>query len=222
MNRRSPFEFDISVAADKKRRARSRGLSGAVETSDRPCAKPGCGRRGVYRAPKSPDQLDEFVWFCLDHVREYNLKWNFFESHSDDELERQFAADRVWERPTRPFSETVQRNGTEPHAEGRAWERFGFDDPMSLLGDKATLNPGAARQATTARAQRRLPPTERRALEILDAQDSQTKAEIRRQYKALVKDLHPDLNGGRRDDEARLAEVVWAWEQIKSSRSFRD
>ena len=35
-------------------------------------------------------------------------------------------------------------------------------------------------------------------------------------YKALVKDLHPDMNGGRRDDEARLSEVVWAWEQIKA------
>jgi DnaJ-domain-containing protein 1 len=221
MNRRSPFEFDISVTADKKRRARTRGLSGAVETSGRPCAKPGCGKRGVYRAPKSPDQLDDFLWFCLDHVREYNLKWNFFESHSDDELERQFAADRVWERPTRPFSEAAQRNRTEPHAEGRAWQRFGFDDPMALLGDKATLNPGGSR-TTPRQQQRRLPPTERRALEILDAQDSQSKAEIRRQYKALVKDLHPDLNGGRRDDEARLAEVVWAWEQIKSSRSFRD
>ncbi len=30
------------------------------------------------------------------------------------------------------------------------------------------------------------------------------------------------MNGGRRDDEARLAEVVWAWEQIKGSRSFRE
>jgi DnaJ-domain-containing protein 1 len=91
---------------------------------------------------------------------------------------------------------------------------------MALLGDKATLNPGGSRP--TARQQRRLPPTERRALEILDAQDTQSKSEIRRQYKALVKDLHPDLNGGRRDDEARLAEVVWAWEQIKASRSFPD
>ena len=91
---------------------------------------------------------------------------------------------------------------------------------MELLGDKATLNPGADRARP--RPQRRLPPTERRALEILDAQDGQSKAEIRQQYKALVKDLHPDMNGGRRDDEARLAEVVWAWEQIKASRSFRD
>jgi curved DNA-binding protein CbpA len=219
MPRRSPFDFDISVAADKKRRARARGQSGAVESSERPCARAGCTKTGKFRAPRSPDHLDDFLWFCLDHVREYNLKWNFFESYSDADLERQFAADRVWERPTRPLREAVH-NGTQPHAEGRAWQRFGFDNPMALLGDKATLNPGAG--AKKARQQRLLPPTERRALEILDAQDSQSKAEIRKAYKALVKDLHPDMNGGRRDDEARLSEVVWAWEQIKASRSFPD
>ena len=218
--RPSPFDFDISAAADKRRRSRGRGASGAVETSGRICERDGCSKPGKYRAPRSPDNLDEFHWFCLDHVREYNLRWNFFQSYSDADLERQFAADRVWGRPTRPLGEAAARGGTQPHAEGRAWQRFGFDDPMELLGERATLNPGAGR--TEARAQRRLPPTERRALEILDAQDSQTKAEIRKQYKALVKDLHPDMNGGRRDDEARLAEVVWAWEQIKASRSFRD
>lgn len=221
MTRRSPFDFDISVSADKKRRARARGFSGAVETSGRQCERPGCSKPGKFRAPKSPDNLDDFHWFCLDHVREYNLKWNFFESQSDGELERQFAADRVWERPTRPFGPAAQRGGTQPHAEGRAWQRFGFNDPMELLGDKATLNPGL-NPGSTARRERRLPPTERRALEILDANDTQTKSEIRQQYKALVKDLHPDMNGGRRDDEARLSEVVWAWEQIKASRSFRD
>lgn len=218
MSRRSPFDFDISVSADKKRRARARGLSGAIETSSRGCDKPGCTRPGKFRAPKSPDQLDDFLWFCMEHIREYNLKWNFFQSHSDADLEQQFAADRVWERPTQPFSATVSRG--QPHAEGRAWQRFGFDDPAELLGENATLNPGNARGA--ARPQRRLPPTERRALEILDAQDGQTKTEIRKIYKALVKDLHPDMNGGKRDDEARLSEVVWAWEQIKASRSFRD
>ena len=151
MSRRSPFDFDISVSGDKKRRARSRGLSGAIETSSRTCDKPGCEKPGKFRAPKSPDHLDEFLWFCMDHIREYNLKWNFFQSHSDAELEQQFAADRVWERPTQPFSATVGRG--QPHAEGRAWQRFGFDDPTEVLGDKATLNPGAARGAV--RPQRR-------------------------------------------------------------------
>jgi hypothetical protein len=219
MSRRTPFNFDISVTADKKRRARARGHSGAVESSSRTCAHPSCDKPGKYRAPKSPDHLDEFLWFCLPHVREYNLKWNFFDSHSDDDLERQFAADRVWERPTRPFREEARNGNSQPHAEGRAWQRFGLDDPFELLGEKGTLNPGESRKEDRSR---RLPPTERRALEILDARDTQSRTEIRKQYKALVKDLHPDMNGGRRDDEARLAEVVWAWEQIKASRSFRD
>lgn len=221
MQRRSPFDFDISVSADKRRRARGRGMSGAVETSARQCDKPGCSRPGKFRAPKSPDLLDEYWWFCLDHVREYNQRWNFFQGCSDEELERQFAADRVWERPTRPFRESVTGSGHSPHAEGRAWARFGLDDPMDLLGEKGTLNPGRDARSPQPR-ERRLPPTERRALDILDARDLMTKSEIRQQYKTLVKDLHPDMNGGRRDDEARLAEVVWAWEQIKASRSLPD
>jgi DnaJ-class molecular chaperone len=56
----------------------------------------------------------------------------------------------------------------------------------------------------------------------LDARDTWTKPEIRKQYKSLVKDLHPDMNGGDRSDEDRLQEVVWAWDQIKDSRYFRD
>jgi DnaJ domain len=220
MSRRSPFEFDMSVAADKRRRSRGRARSAAVDSSNRACEKPGCDRPGKYRAPKSPDHLDEFHWFCLEHVREYNLKWNFFESHSAEDLERHMESARVWERPTRPFRETVDRRAHWPHAEGRAWQRFGFDDPMEVLGEKATLNPGGERAGRD--QARRLPPTERRALDILDAREARTKSEVRRQYRQLVKDLHPDMNGGRRDDEERLAEVVWAWEQIKASRSFPD
>ena len=154
-----PLAFRFRHFGDRRQEAacpRRAEFSGAVETSERPCDRPGCTRPGKFRAPKSPDNLDDFHWFCLDHVREYNLKWNFFDSHSDADLERQFAADRVWGRPTRPFGEAAQRGATQPHAEGRAWQRFGFDDPMELLGDKATLNPGsaAARRAAAAAADR--------------------------------------------------------------------
>ncbi|MFQ5623112.1 MAG: J domain-containing protein [Paracoccaceae bacterium] len=221
MRGRSPFEFDISVGADKRRRARARGMSGAVETSSRACSHDGCSNPGKYRAPRSPDNLDEFYWFCLKHIRQYNQKWNFFENHTEAELEKQFAADRVWDRRTHPFGNAAAaKPTTQSHPEGRAWQRFGFDDPLEVLGDKGTLNP-AGRPGNGAPT-RRLPPTERKALEILEARDDQTKSEIRNQYKALVKILHPDMNGGKRDDEDRLAEVVWAWDQIKASRSFPD
>jgi DnaJ-domain-containing protein 1 len=91
------------------------------------------------------------------------------------------------------------------------------DDPHQVLGENATRNPGKGGGST-----RRLPPTERKALDILEARDHWTKTEIRKQYKSLVKDLHPDMNGGDRADEDRLQEVVWAWDQIKESRSFQD
>jgi len=89
---------------------------------------------------------------------------------------------------------------------------------MSLLGERATQNPGRTGSSAT----RKLPPTERKAIEILDARDTWTKTEIRKQYKTLVKDLHPDMNGGDRRDEDRLQEVVWAWDQLKDSRFFRE
>ncbi len=205
-----PFGFDLSVSSDKKKRQRTRrGMSGAFETSTRACEHPGCQETGQYRAPKSPDDLDEFYWFCKDHVREYNLKWNFFQGQTEDEMNAQLDKDRVWERETRPFGKKGE--------EARAWSRLGIDDPHQILGENATRNPGKSITGT-----RKLPPTERRALDILEAKDHWTKAEIRKSYKALIKVLHPDMNGGDRGHEEQLAEVVWAWDQIKESRNFQN
>ena len=68
--RPSIFDYDVSVSADKQRRQRRRGMSGAFETSTRRCEHPGCDAEAAYRAPRSPQHLDEYRWFCLDHVRE--------------------------------------------------------------------------------------------------------------------------------------------------------
>jgi len=204
-----PFGFDLSVSSDKKKRSRTRrGMSGAFETSQRACDHAGCRETGQYRAPKSPDDLDDFFWFCKDHVREYNLKWNFFHGQTEEEFASQLDKDRVWGRETKPFG----RRGEEQ----KAWARLGIDDPHQILGENATRNPGKSITGT-----RKLPPTERRALDILDAKDHWTKAEIRKSYKALIKVLHPDMNGGDRSQEDQLSEVVWAWDQIKDSRNFQ-
>ncbi len=210
MTTRPPFEFDLRVSSDKKRRTKGkRGMSGAFETSSRQCDHPDCAEAGQYRAPKSPDLLDQYFWFCKDHVREYNLKWNFFSGQTEDEFAKMLESDRVWGRETKPFAKRSE--------EARAWQRLGVENPSEILGEKATQNPGRSITGT-----RRLPPTERRALDILEARDHWSRAEIRKQYKSLIKDLHPDMNAGNRDDEDRLQEVVWAWDQIKDSRNFRD
>ncbi len=209
MDKKDPFGFDMSVSSSKKKNPRGRrGMSGASETSTRVCDHEGCEEHGKFRAPKSPDVLDDYFWFCQQHVREYNLKWNFFENTTEAEMAAQHDKDRVWDRPTKPFKRS---------AEERAWARLGINDAHEVLGGNATMNPGR-NQGTG----RKLPPTERRAVEILEAKDTWTKQEIRKAYKGLIKILHPDMNGGDRSQEDQLAEVVWAWDQIKDSRNFAD
>jgi hypothetical protein len=208
IKRDDPFGFDMSVSSAKKKNPRGRrGMSGASETSTRNCEHPGCEEAGKYRAPRAPDVLDEYLWFCKDHVREYNQKWSFFDGTTEAELNAQRSKDRVWERKTKPMSDPEQR----------AWARLGIEDPHQVLGQNATRNPGKSANGHT----RKLPPTERKAIEILEAKDHWTKAEIRKAYKALIKVLHPDMNGGDRSDEEKLQEVVWAWDQVKDSRNFR-
>ncbi|WP_375691366.1 J domain-containing protein [Pseudooceanicola sp. LIPI14-2-Ac024] len=207
MPKPDPFGFDMSVSSAKKKNTRGRrGMSGASETSTRLCEHPGCEEAGLYRAPRAPDVLDEYLWFCKDHVREYNNKWNFFDGTTEAELNAQASKDRVWERTTRPMGDP----------EARAWARLGIEDPHQVLGDNATRNPGKG-----AGGGRRLPPKERQAIEILEAKDHWTKAEVRKAYKSLIKVLHPDMNGGDRSQEEQLQQVVWAWDQIKDSRNFK-
>jgi hypothetical protein len=197
----------MSVSSAKKKNPRGRrGMSGASETSTRVCDHEGCEEAGKYRAPKAPDVLDDYFWFCQQHVRDYNLKWNFFDGTTEAELNAQLSKDKVWERETRRI--------TDPEA--RAWARLGIEDPHQVLGVNATQNPGKKKGGT-----RKLPPTERRAIEILEAEDTWTKAELRKAYKSLIKVLHPDINGGDRSQEEQLQQVVWAWEQIKESRNFK-
>lgn len=211
MSKPDPFGFDMSVSSAKKKNPRGRrGMSGASETSTRECEHDGCREAGKYRAPRAPDVLDEYRWFCKEHIREYNLKWNFFQGTTEAEMNAQMSKDKVWERETRDFRDP----------EARAWARLGIEDPHQVLGKNATQNPGRA-AAGAASQTRRLPPTERRAIEILDARDTWTKAEVRKSYKALIKVLHPDMNGGDRSQEEQLQEVVWAWDQIKDSRNFK-
>ncbi|MEL6979787.1 MAG: J domain-containing protein [Pseudomonadota bacterium] len=223
MTKRKPLDFDISVGASKRRNARSRGMSGEVGASRRVCEWEGCEKPGLYRAPRSRERLNEFRWFCLEHVREYNSRWNFYENMTEDEISESMQSDQLWGRQTWKMGKApAYATGTGgPHPDGQAFKRLGLDDPLEALGDKATLNPGERGQAREAR-EKVLPKTVRRALTIMELDALATKTEIRLRYKELVKRFHPDQNGGDRSEEARLRDVLWAWDQLKSNDAFRD
>lgn len=222
-DRRPILDFDISVSADKRRRMRRRGFTGNFEQSQRVCEWPGCEKKGDHRAPKSPDELNAFRWFCIDHIREYNKKWDFYAGMSPDEIEKARDSDRRWDRPTWQMQGRKPKGTTNhPHAEGRAWERFGFEDPMDVLGENATINPGDVLDRERRRARRRLlPKGDLKALKVLDLDELATHETVRERYKTLVKELHPDMNGGDRSEEERLRQVITAWTHLKKSAAFK-
>src|SRR5258706_138681 len=56
------------------------------EAPAHPCDHPGCEAGGNFRAPKSRLELHDYRWFCLEHVRAYNLAWNYYAGMSQTEV----------------------------------------------------------------------------------------------------------------------------------------
>lgn len=186
------------------------------------CAWPGCQDPGRFRAPVAP-QAEGFHWFCLEHVRRYNAAWDYYKGRTPEEIEAAQRASAFWDRPTWRTAEDPKRYANHyGHADGEAWKRMGFRDPLEALGKRATKSPAPGGGAAARGARSTLPAAEIRALRILNLGHRTTRPEIRARYKDLVKSLHPDLNGGDRSEEARLREVLWAWDHLRKSPYFPD
>ncbi|MGH6981781.1 MAG: molecular chaperone DnaJ, partial [Stellaceae bacterium] len=73
----------------------------------RACDHPGCAGAGEYRAPRSRDALNEYYWFCLDHVRSYNAAWNYYAGMNEAQIEAELRKDIVGHRPSWKFGQRV-------------------------------------------------------------------------------------------------------------------
>ncbi len=172
--------------------------SARKEPASRPCSRSGCDRPGEYRAPLAPDRTGSFQYLCLEHVREFNRSWNFFEGWSKEAIEAWQHADLSWHRPTWPAS--------PPHHLHRVWTGDGVRDVFGVVGD-GTCDPATARLAA-------MSATERKARSILDIGPDADEAAIRRRFKKAVKACHPDINGGGGKANGRLRDVIWAYQHL--------
>ena len=170
----------------------------------RPCEAPGCAEEGVYPAPKARDRLKERYWFCLEHVRAYNLAWDFYRGMSMQEIEAHRHADFFWHRPSWPFGKVG--NG------GRSGEGFHFEDPFGFFDDGPNGKDDGAREPDM----RRPSSAEERALAAFDLSPGASFSAIKARYKQLVKMLHPDANGGDREAEERLKVINQAYATLKA------
>jgi hypothetical protein len=180
---------------------------GRVEGSRHRCSVRGCKQPGEFRAPLTPSDFDgpgNWRWLCLDHIREHNAKYNFFEGMTTDEIEAAQSPIAGWERATRAFA----HSGGD---KGPAWADFA--DPLDAIA--ARYRPEARRRAVD-----RFTANERHALVVLGLEDDTDLHQVRKRYSELVHRYHPDRNGGDRSQEKRLRQVLEAWQMLKTAKAF--
>ena len=171
----------------------------------RPCGVSGCRDVGEFRAPgeRRPgfDGPGEWRWLCLEHVREFNARYNFFDGMSAEEIVDAQSPYGGWERETRAFA----------HVGADAPPKWSdFRDPMDALGARFRK----VRERTEDRVAG-IPPEVREAYRVLELAPGADLKAVRAAYSKLVRRYHPDRNGGDRSHEKVLQAVIDAYQIVR-------
>ena len=196
---------------DRKERAGPR-FHGRVEANGRMCAEPGCEGAGEFRAPLvegatgGRDGPPPFRWLCLDHVRAFNSRYNFFAGMSADEIHAAQRPYAGWESETRAF--TAGGADRPPR-----WSDFA--DPLDAIQMRFRREAAPER-----RDGKPLSGQDRDSLKVLGLAADADRNGLRKRYSELVRKYHPDRNGGDRSHEAMLQKVIAAYQQLRQAPAF--
>lgn len=178
-------------------------LDDAPKPHARTCDHSGCAQAGEFRAPRGRDQLNEYYWFCLEHVRAYNASWDFYKGMSQDQIEDEIRRSTTWQRPTWPLgSKTSNRRFN-----------FAIHDPFGVFEEEAE---------EIHKAKTRPPTPEEDAMRVLELDGPLTLAILKARYKKLVKRHHPDANGGDKAAEEIFKQVAQAYRTLLASLTAPD
>ena len=175
------------------------------------CEWPECKSRGPHRAPKGRANDKEYWHFCLNHVREYNQSYNFFQGMNAEAVARYQKDALTGHRPTWKMGANGAKKGEGDIA--------GASDPFHMFSElngrgRWRPGPGGAQEAKP--ETRKVMNAERKALQVMGLGAAATLDDVKAKYKALVKQHHPDANGGDRSTEDRLIEIIKAYNYLKT------
>ncbi|NOJ44705.1 J domain-containing protein [Bradyrhizobium archetypum] len=175
-----------------------------------PCEWSGCQNKGSHRVRKGRENAREYWHFCLYHVREYNRSYNFFQGMNPEAVARYQKDALTGHRPNWKMGDA---NTSAKRGKGNVEEDLGgAADPFNVfaeLSGRAGWRPGPG-------AQGKRETRERKALQVMGLTAEATLEDVKAKYKALVKQHHPDANGGDRSTEDRLIEIIKAYNYLKT------
>ena len=154
-----------------------------------------CNEKGEYRAPKSRIRLNEYFFFCLNHVKEYNKSWDFYKGLSVNEIENSMREDIIWNRPSWPLKGNYHKVMDQIN-------NF-FNEEINDLNPNERDNNYFRNKLVD----ENLTKEENKALSLFNLDLPLTLDKIKKTYKKLVKIFHPDVNGNDKKAEEKFKEI---------------
>lgn len=166
------------------------------DSADKMCDHPGCQKKGEFRAPKDR-KLKEYYWFCLDHVQEYNARWNYYDGPDDSDEQ-----EKVRSKMHFKYGSKIKYN-------------FGFDfkGNFEYFDEYGTGFAEVKEALFTAEDKKCLIVME------LNIEDEITVDVVKKQYKKLVKKYHPDLHQGDKTAEEKFKILGQAYKTLLAKLS---
>jgi len=154
---------------------------------------------------RSSDGPPRYRYLCLDHIREFNARYDYFAGMDAQEIEAAQRPFGGWERETRAFA-FGGADRPPPWAD--------FHDPLDAISArfKERLKERADGKPLSA--------DDRTALKTLGLEPDADRRALRTAYTQLARRYHPDHNGGDRSTESRLQKVIAAYAHLRNSTLF--
>ena len=156
-----------------------------------------CENQGSYKAPIERDNSKKYKLLCLEHIKIFNKKWNYFANMNDQQIEYFVKSDLTWHKSTKSF-------GSSENFFNILWN--------NALEDKLNIFKSSGYKDFK---KKKLSNTDRDALDILELNYEVKWEEIQKKFKTLVKKYHPDKNLGSKKFEDKLKTITLAYSQLK-------
>lgn len=164
------------------------------------CDEVNCEKVGEYLAPKSPNSSEKY-FFCLEHIKLYNKRWNYFAGKSQKEIYDFQKNDFFEGKPTRPFS----KNGSASKIKFQF--KYYFDKQNMKFKKKNKTEENNINSKLNGKVQN--------SLAILGLKADVTEDQLKSKYKSLVKKYHPDVKNNLLNKEMKMKDINNAYKIIK-------
>jgi len=161
------------------------------------CDWSNCKKVGNYKAPIEKDNSKKFRLLCLEHIKIFNKKWNYFANMTNEEIEYFIKSDLTWHKPTKSFNSSENFFNI-------LWNNA-LEDKLNIFESSNFKN----------FKKDKLTSTDRDALDIMGLKYEAKWEEIQKKFKSLVKKYHPDKNLGSKKFEDKLKKITLAYSKLK-------